>query len=94
MKFDSTMTQLSFFYTYTGAIDGEYCFELTDKYALALEKELPWCDYTVQFDMDPLRPLQIGATVTITYVRTHHTSPRMRWEPVSWRVINASTNAE
>lgn len=87
MKFNSTMTYLHFFYTFTGVMDGEYCFKLTDAYALALGIDLPWCDYTVRFPLDPLRPLMLNDMVSIAYVRTQHTSPRMRWKPVCWDVV-------
>ena len=87
MKFNTTMTQLRFFYTFTGVLDGEYCFKLTDAYALALATELPWCEYTVKFPIDPLRPLMLDDTVSIAYIRTNTCSPRLRWKPVSWELV-------
>lgn len=82
MKIDPTKTLVHVLYTYNGTQDGMYCFTLVDDWALVLE--LPWTDYTVEFPIDPLRPLQVGDTVSVIYAKTHQASPRLSRKPTQW----------
>lgn len=89
MKIDQTNSQVHLLYTYTGGAvinDVVYnCFKLADDYALVLR--LPWSDYTLTFPWDATRPLKPGDTVSVIYVRTHSTTPKLMWKPVGWYAI-------
>lgn len=85
MKIDPTKTLVHVLYTYNGTQDGMYCFTLMDDWALVLG--LPWTDYTVEFPIDPLRPLQVGDTVSVVYAKTHQATPRLSRKPTGWYVM-------
>ena len=85
MKIDSTKTLVHVLYTYNGTQDGMYCFTLTDDWALVLG--LPWPDYTVEFPIDPTRPLGVGDMVSVIYAKTHQATPRLSRKPTGWYVI-------